>query len=92
MESVHKQSACCWSCVRLSFFPDGLACGYRFTFTAEMLGLSGEEIRSGGGSVRDLWQHKDMGAFGSSGYKATVGRHDVVAIRVSASAGGGAAA
>ena len=33
--------------------------------------------------VRDLWLHKDMGAFGAVGYTATVGRHDVVAIRVS---------
>ena len=60
------------------------------TFTAEMLSLdlavrSGDEAESGGGvaeQVRDLWRHADMGAFGSSGYTATVGAHDVVAIRV----------
>ena len=61
------------------------------TFTAEMLSLdlavgSGDEVESRGAvagkQVRDLWRHADMGAFGSSGYTATVGAHDVVAIRV----------
>ena len=50
------------------------------TFTAPMLSLSQAEAKAG--QVRDLWQHKEMGAFGASGYKATVGKHDVVAIRV----------
>ena len=62
------------------------------TFTAEMLSLdlavgSGDEAAGSKGAVagkqvRDLWRHADMGAFGSSGYTATVGAHDVVAIRV----------
>ena len=52
-----------------------------FTFTAEMLTLSEAETA---GEVRDLWQHKGMGPFGSGGYKVTVGIHDVVAIRVAA--------
>ena len=50
------------------------------TFTAPMLSLSQAEAKAG--QIRDLWQHKEMGAFGASGYKATVGKHDVVAIRV----------
>jgi hypothetical protein len=50
-----------------------------FTFTAAMLEMTEGEAATG--TVRDLWQHKSMGAFGS-GYKATVGAHDVVAIRV----------
>ena len=33
-------------------------------------------------SVRDLWQHKDQGAH-QAVYRATVGAHDVVAIRLS---------
>ena len=32
--------------------------------------------------MRDLWQHKDVGTFGTSGYTATVEAHDVVVIRV----------
>ena len=36
--------------------------------------------------VRDLWQHRDMGPFKSSGYTATVEVHDVVVIRVSSTA------
>ena len=53
-----------------------------FTFTAAMLGLTAAATGSGGSTVRDLWKNQDMGAFGSSGYTAAVGAHDVVVIRV----------
>ena len=52
-----------------------------FTFTPALLGLAEDEAAAK--TVRDLWKHADVGALGS-GYKATVGVHDVVAIRVGA--------
>lgn len=59
-----------------------------FTFTPSLLGL--EEDLASAKTVRDLWKHANMGVIGS-GYKATVGVHDVVAIRVGASANAPAA-
>ena len=52
-----------------------------FTFTPSLLGLDGDEASAK--TVRDLWKHADVGVLGS-GYTATVGVHDVVAIRVGA--------
>ena len=54
-----------------------------FTFTPSLLGL--EEDEASARTVRDLWKHKNVGVLGS-GYNATVGVHDVVAIRVGAGA------
>ena len=55
-----------------------------FTFTPSLLGLDGDEASAK--TVRDLWKHADVGVLGS-GYTATVGVHDVVAIRVGAVGG-----
>ena len=52
-----------------------------FTFTPSLLGLQEDEASAK--TVRDLWKHATVGVLGS-GYKATVGVHDVVAIRVGA--------